>query len=193
MKTTVTLPVGYGERFSIDLQRDKKLMLIVNGIGLVIAVVVAVVGHLLVPLQTMFDLSRGLVPYAIRFGVMILGAVVYIVLHEAVHGIVMYRFSGVRPKFGFTGVYAYAGSTVYFSKKHYIIIALAPVVLWGVVLGVLSLLVPQGWFWVVWFIQLTNLSGAGGDIYVTWRFSKLPRDILVQDTGVAMSVFGREE
>ena len=119
------------------------------------------------------------------------GTVAYIILHEAVHGIVMYRCSRVKPRFGFTGVYAYAGSDVYFDKKNYLIIAMAPVVFWGVVLAVVCALVPESWFWPFYFIQLMNLSGAGGDLYVTWKFSKLPKDILVQDTGVAMTVYAR--
>lgn len=193
MKTQLTLPADYGELFHIDLQKDKKLTLIVNGIGLIILAVLAGVGHLIVPIGALFDMSAGMAAYFARFAALLVGCVVYIVLHEAVHGVVMYRFSHVKPRFGFTGMYAFAGSDVYFNKRNYIVIALAPVVLWGLVLAVLTPLVPRAWFWVVWFIQICNLSGAGGDLYVTWRFSKLPADILVQDTGVAMTVFGKME
>lgn len=192
MKTQITLPEHYGELFHIDLQKDKKLALIINGIALVIMVVMAVAGHLLVPVSTLFDMSQGLGAYSLRFGGIIVGSVIYIILHEAVHGVFMYGYSKTKPKFGFTGMYAYAGSEVYFNKSNYLVIALAPVVIWGVVLAIATALVPDTWFWVIWFIQICNLSGAAGDLYVTWRFSKLPKDILVQDTGVAMTVFGRE-
>jgi hypothetical protein len=101
----------------------------------------------------------------------------------------MRAFSGVRPHYGFTGLYAYAGSDVYFSKRHYLRIALAPLVIWGILLAVLNALVPAGWFWVVYLIQIINISGAAGDLYVCVRFSKLPADILIQDTGVEMRVF----
>ena len=33
MKNTVSLPEGYSEEFGIDLQKNKKLMLLVNGIA----------------------------------------------------------------------------------------------------------------------------------------------------------------
>jgi hypothetical protein len=118
-----------------------------------------------------------------------LGYIAYIVLHELVHGIFMKHFSGVKPKYGFTLMYAYAGSEAYFNKKSYIIIALAPVVIWGAVLGVLCAVLPQSWFWVVYLIQIGNISGAAGDFYVTFKFLKLPKDILVNDTGVAMTVY----
>lgn len=191
MKPQITLPEGYREAFHIDLMKDRKLMLLVNGIGLALMVVFLVPGLIAVPITALFDFSRGLGMYFLRFGVMLGGTVAYIVLHEAVHGVVMYRCSKVKPRFGFTGMYAYAGSDVYFDKKNYLIIALAPVVLWGVVLAVVCALVPEVWFWPFYFIQLMNLSGAAGDLYVTWRFSKLPKDILVQDTGVAMTVYER--
>ena len=63
--------------------------------------------------------------------------------------------------------------------------------LWGIVLAVVNLLVPVEWFWVIYFGQITNLSGAAGDLFVTIRFSRLPKDILVQDYGVGMKVFSR--
>ena len=131
--------------------------------------------------------------YLAKLGVIVVGMIVYIVLHELVHGIVMKYYSKIKPTYGFTGMYAYAGSSAYFCKKHYIIIALAPIVLWGVGLLILNLLVPTGWFWVVYLIQMMNISGAAGDLYVSVSFSKLPEDILINDTGVSMTIYSREE
>ena len=185
------LPKDYKEAFTINLQKDQKLAMIVNGFGVVLMLFFGVLGHLVVPIGTLFDMEAGFLSYAMRFVVLLVGMLVYIVLHEAVHGVCMKHFSGVRPTYGFTGMYAYAGSTAYFSRKYYIIIALAPIVVWGIVLQIICAFIPAQWFWVVYFIQVTNLSGAAGDLYVTWRFSKLPADILVNDTGVEMTVYTR--
>lgn len=185
------LPKEYKEAFTINLQKDQKLAMLVNGLGAALMLVFGVLGHLVVPIGTMFDMEAGLLVYVLRFVVLMVGMLAYIVLHEAVHGVCMKHFSGVRPSYGFTGLYAYAGSTAYFSRRYYIIIALAPIVVWGIVLQLLCAVVPAPWFWVVYFIQVTNLSGAAGDLYVTWRFSKLPKDILVNDTGVEMTVYTR--
>ena len=68
-------------------------------------------------------------------------------------------------------------------------IALAPIVLWGIVLAALNMLVPVEWFWVVYIIQIGNISGGTGDLYVTWKFSKMPDDILVHDSGIEMEVY----
>ncbi len=186
------LPAGYHKSFVVDLQKDKKLALLVNGSALLIAAVMTIPALTLVPIASLFSMTHGFSMYLLRFAVLILGSILYIILHELIHGIFMKGFSGKKPNYGFTGLYAYAGSNVYFSRKPYIIIALAPVVILGTVLFILNVLLPVEWFYVIYFIQITNLSGAAGDIYITIRFSRLPEDILIQDTGVSMTVYTKE-
>lgn len=41
----------------------------------------------------------------------------YLVLHELVHGVLIWFFSGRMAHFGFSGLYAYAGSEAYFKKS----------------------------------------------------------------------------
>ena len=192
MRSLPELPQGYGEIFSLHLQKDKKLALLVNGLALLIAVPLALLGLAVVPISALFDMEAGLGAYILRFAALLLGYILYIVLHELVHGICMKHYGDLKPRYGFTGLYAYAGSDAFFCKRDYIVIALAPVVVWGIVLQLLCMLASPAWFWVVWFIQIGNLSGAAGDLYVTARFSKLPADILVQDSGVGMTVYGRK-
>ena len=111
------LPEGYRELRRIDLQKNKKLMLFVNLLALVIAALLCVVGHQVVPVSKMFDMSDGIVLFFVRFGVMLGGTVLYIVLHEAVHGIFFRIYgNGVKPTFGFTGMYAFAASKAYFNR-----------------------------------------------------------------------------
>lgn len=193
MNCVQQLPEGYRQIFAVDLQNNKKIAQLINGLALAVAVIMGVVMHFAVPIGTLFDMTAGIGSYVVRFAVLLAGMVAYIVLHEWVHGRVM-RFCGaVQVKFGFTGIYAFAGSQAdYFTKKAYRWIALAPLVVWGIVLLVLNLLVPPAWFWVVYLIQISNVSGAMGDIYVTVKFARMPRDILVQDDGVSMRVYSRE-
>ena len=192
MKSTLELPAGYRPILQIDLQKDKKKMLLINGIACVIIVALGVLGQQIVPIGRMFDIDYGWLNYVFRFVALLVGIVLYMVLHELVHGVFMRRFSGSKVKYGFTGMYAFAGSDAYFCKKHYIIIALAPVVVWGVVLTLICSVLSEQWFWVAYFIQINNLSGAAGDYYVTWKFRSLPADILVQDSGVAMTVYSAQ-
>jgi hypothetical protein len=104
----------------------------------------------------------------------------------------MRGFGGGTVRFGFTGMYAYAGSeTDYFDRFAYRIIALAPLAVWGVIFAVLMAVLPRDWFWTAAFLQLGNISGAAGDIYVACRLQTVPRDTLVRDTGVAMWMYSR--
>lgn len=184
MHDVVQLPENYQKSFQIDLQKDKKLALLVNILALVIFVAVFALGAVIAPIKDFWaDSGRIMLLYLV-------GYLVYLVLHELVHGLFMRIFGRVRPHYGFTGLYAYAGSDDYFGRDHYIIISMAPVVVWGIVLAVLSAVTwGTSLFWVMYLLEAGNLSGAAGDFYVTFRCLKLPKDILVQDSGVNMTVY----
>lgn len=192
MRSYKTLPEGYEQIYEIDLQKNKKLSLWVNLLAILIAVVMAVPAHFAVPISTLFSMEQGMKRYLIRFAVLMVLMVAYIFLHELVHGVAMKLCGTQRVKYGFTGLYAFAGSDDYYGKRPYLFIALAPVVLWGVVLAIVNFFVPAEWFWVVYFIQIFNLSGAAGDLFVTVKFSRMPKDILIRDHGVGMKVFAKK-
>ena len=192
MRAVENLPDDYKEIYAVNLQKDKKMAIIVNLIAVAIAVIMAVPMHFVVPFSTVFSMENGLFPYILRFVALIILMFLYLILHELVHGIAMKLCGTKKVKYGFTGMYAFAGSKDYYDKKAYIFIALAPVVLWGIVLAVINPFVPVEWFWIVYLIQIMNVSGAAGDLFVTVKFSRLPKDILVQDYGVSMTVFSKK-
>lgn len=189
MKAIGVLPEDYGEIYSLNLQKDKKTAIIVNLLALAIAAVMAVSMNFFVPVTSVFDMSGGIVRYFLRFAALIVLMVLYMVLHELVHGIAMKLCGTKRVKYGFTGLYAFAGSEDYYDKKSYIFIAMAPIVLWGTVLAAVNFFVPTEWFWIVYMIQLINISGAAGDLFAAVKFSRMPKNILIQDSGVSMRVF----
>ena len=167
MKAVVTLPEEYKEFYSIDLQKNKKMSLRENLLSVIIAVILFVPMHFLVPISSLFVMDKGLGSYVIRFIALIVLIITYMVLHELTHGIAMKICGTKKIKYGFTGLYAFAGSNDYYDKKAYIFIALAPVVLWGLVIAIINPFVPIEWFWVVYNLQIINLSGAAGDLIVT--------------------------
>ena len=186
------LPANYAERLTLDLQADKKEALKVNGIGLAVMLVMALGMHFVVPAQTLFSRSAGIGLFGLRLGVLGAAYIAYIVLHEWTHGVTMRHYGAQRVRFGFTGLYAYAGSEEdYFDKSSYRVIALAPMVVWGVIFALLQFAVPREWFWVVWLLQAGNIGGAAGDVYVTVRLWKEPSTILIRDTGVDATVFDK--
>jgi len=182
MKSTNTLPEGYKRIYSVDLHKNKKMLFTVN--------VTAIIIMLAMILPVCFYIPIG-IPGFLHLAVLIAGYILYIILHELVHGIAMKLCGTKKVKYGFKGVYAFAGSDDYYGKKSYIFIALAPVILWGIVLLAINLFVPAQWFWAVYFIQIGNVSGAAGDFFVTLKFFRMPADILVKDYGVGMEVYSK--
>ncbi|MBQ7322038.1 MAG: DUF3267 domain-containing protein [Clostridia bacterium] len=192
-RSTTELPEAYREIYTVDLQKNKKMALLVNGIGVVILIAMVLPAAFLVPISTLFSMEQGFLAYTLRFLALIVGSILYIILHELTHAAVMRIYGAKKVRFGFTGMYAFAGSEQdYFDKFSYVQIALAPLLVWGLILAVINLLVPLEWFWVVYFIQISNVSGAAGDLFVSARFCKMPSDILVRDTGVSMTVYSKE-
>ena len=191
MKALNILPDGYGQIYEINLQKNKKKMLLVNGIALLISALMVVPMCFYIPITELFSFEKGILQYFIRFAALFGLSIAYMVLHELVHGITMKLCGTKKVKYGFSGLYAFAGSDDYYDKKSYITIALAPVVLWGVVIAIINCFMPREWFWVVYFLQIMNISGAAGDMYVTFKFSKMPKDILVRDHGVGMKVYSK--
>ena len=180
---------GYREFKTVDLLNNKKEMLTVNLAALLLGAVMVLPAALLVP----FHAYHKELLYNIFVPLLFLAALfLYILLHEAVHGVFMKKLSNVKPYFGFKGLmYAYAGSTAFFDKRSYILIAMAPVVLLGLVLLLANLLLPVEWFWFVYIIQIVNISGAAGDIYVMNIIRKAPADTLVCDAGVSMKLYSQ--
>ncbi len=193
-KNTKNLPSGYAEVLKLDLQKDTKKALLVNVLALILAAVMFVPAFFLRPFS-IFLSSSGAFPFLAKTALLLLGMVLYLVLHELVHGVAMkVCLPGVKVRYGFTGLYAYAASQdAYFCKSSYILIALAPVVLWGAVLLILNLVVSADWFWVIYFIQIINISGAAGDLYMVYRLSGMSSEILVHDDGVSMVIFAPDE
>lgn len=193
MKSYSILPEGYGELCTLHLQKNKKTALFVNGLAIVIAVLMFLIAHYFIPVSTIFTLREDPLGLVVKLGVFAVIDIAYLFLHELIHGAAM-KFCGTkRVKYGFTGLYAFAGSEDYYNKKAYFFIALAPVVLWGIVLGVVSFFVPTGWFWVVYGVQIINISGAAGDYYVTAKFLRFPSCILIRDSGTSMTVYSPKE
>ena len=186
MKSTrKQLPEGYQEIWRADLAKNKKQALLVNGLALALAV-----GTVLVPLLGRAA-AGSFVLSGWQMAVAAVGLLFYIPLHELVHGLCMKGFGAGKIHYGYAGVYAWAGSNDFFKKWPYIVIALAPLVSLGIALACLCVFVPHNWFWAVYLIQVMNISGAAGDIYVAWKAFGMPEDLLVQDTGTAMVFYSR--
>ncbi|HAL11150.1 MAG TPA: hypothetical protein DCP22_02385 [Ruminococcaceae bacterium] len=189
MKSYSALPPGYAAYATLDLLNNKKQFYIVNGISIGLAVLLVILPFLW---GWSPESSDGFGLFFLRFLVFILGTLAYISLHELTHGLVM-KACGARVHYGFKVAYAYAGSYAYFSRLAYFVIALAPVVIWGIVFALLLPRLPSAWRWTAWLWQLINISGAAGDFYCAFRIVQAPAGTLVQDTGTDMTFYSPQQ
>ena len=180
------LPQGYREVRRVDLMRNRKEAVLINLLALVIAGGVAALGFVLCP--PFIEVTIG-IHTVLSMTFLIVGIIVYMILHELIHGVFMKAFSGLKPRYGFTGLYAYAGSEGLFNRTQYLIIAFAPVVILGLVLAVLTVAFYETAFWGLYIVQIINLSGAAGDFYVGFLIARSGNDVLVRDTGTDMSFY----
>ncbi len=180
------LPNGYREVRRVDLMRNRKEAVLVNLIALVIAGLVGALGFVLCP--PFIEVEIG-IHTIVSVTVIVIGTVLYMILHEMIHGVFMKAFSGKKPRYGFTGLYAYAGSDALFNRTQYLIIAFAPVVLLGLILAVLTAAFYETAFWDLYIIQIVNLSGAAGDFYVGSLIARSRNDVLIRDMGTDMAFY----
>ena len=183
------LPAGYDLYETLDMASDRAVFKRISWCSLIIAVIMIVCGRFAVSPSALFVM--GWLRVLLVAGLTIVGMVVYVFAHEWVHGVLIRIFTGEAAQFGFkagSGM-AYAKSRWFFSRPAYIAVALAPVLVWGVVLGVLMVDVPAEYFWCLYAIQIFNMSSASGDLYVTWLVMRMPRGVLIYDEGVSMKFF----
>ncbi|MFA6688227.1 MAG: DUF3267 domain-containing protein [Sphaerochaetaceae bacterium] len=186
------LPDGYRLIGKIELSDDLPTARKIAILSVAIAVVSFCVGLALVPFRRTFSVEAG-VGILLRRIVCTIGLILaYLVLHEGVHGLFIRILGKVKPTFGVSGAYLYAGTDrAWFDRMSYLVIALAPVVVWTIVLTIGLAMASSQWFWALYLVQVVNLSGSAGDLFLAGTVLRMPPDVLVQDTGVSMSFFSR--
>lgn len=194
---TTQLPEGYVEKGCLDLAKNMTAMLLMNLLGLVLAIGCGW-GFLAFLVNARPALFRRDFSISVDSGVQFLAilamlafvTVAVIVLHEGVHGFFFHLFTGHRPKFGIGPGYAYAAAPGwYIPRNQYLVVALAPFLLLSLLgLILLTWLPPAGIPGLLLFLVL-NDGGAAGDLAVAAWLLTQPASCLAQDTGQAIVLY----
>ena len=180
----IPLPNGYKKIMELNLQNNPKLKLGITITALILSIIMGIYGNQIRPIK--FYLRENFDQAAYIF----LGILLYMIMHELIHCIFMWILGGKRARLAFHGPFTFASSTIYFHKWQYMIIALAPFVIWGTVLGFLChIFVKTNWFWTFYLIQIVNITGAVSDLYLVKKFIRKPSSLLIRDNGAAISAF----
>ena len=113
-----------------------------------------------------------------------------VVLHEGVHGIFSWIFTHSRPVFGFRGIYFYTTSPGwYFSRRQFVIIALAPFMLLSMLGLILLAIAPSRAIPAVLIGTILNAAGAVGDFFIIFLAARERRPIVIEDLGDGMNFY----
>lgn len=198
MKPTQTLPPGYYEVGTLDLRSNRRALIILNVVG---ALLLLLAGWLSIRLglwlrpeavsQLSFQIDSAVVAIKVILALLAITAVM-LVVHEAIHGVFFWLFTGSRPGFGIGAGYAYASAKGwYLPRGQYFITSLAPLVVISVLGMALAAAAPLNWFVPLLALVIMNASGAVGDLAVAGWLLMQPDDCLAQDKGDAVTLYRR--
>ena len=188
--STKTLPEGYVQSGEINLKKNKRLAITLN----IVALFVGVLSFFLLSsfaasvrpslMNTSSTITAGVV------AVLLVGAVLFMTIHELIHGFFFWMFTRSRPVFAIRLFYAYAGAPDwYIPTRQFMIVALGPLVIIGAVGMLLMLLVPESWVFLIVIMVALNTGGSTGDLFVFTRLFKLSPTSLANDTGDVMTFY----
>ena len=103
--------------------------------------------------------------------------------------IVLKCFAKTKTNIGVANGFSYVGSDIYFNKKSYIATGFAPMIIIIALFLIINVIAGIGWFWCIYIILVYCISSSFSHIYVTYKLSKLPKDILIKDNGLSMTVY----
>ena len=176
------LPDGYRLEKHISA-KDIKFGIIFNLVGTLIAFALIALGSIPVILNENYG---ALAPAAI---LSLIPTLIYMVLHELVHGIAYKRLTGERLTFGLSWSCAFCGvPKIYTYRRTALIAVLAPFVVFSLLFGILAAVlyfVSLPLYLILVFLFSFHVGGCAGDLYVTilLLFQYKDQRTLMRDTG----------
>lgn len=125
----------------------------------------------------------------IEYQWIILGCFIYMILHEITHLIFIKIFSKEKISISFKFPTISVGSNAKFSKKHFSIIALAPVTILGFILILLILWTSKEYTFLLSIILILNFAGSGGDFLQFIKIRKYSNNTYFQDTSIETIIY----
>lgn len=206
MKATTTLPAGYVQQAIFDPLANRKLLaaavltgvILLLGSGWLLAALLnavrpaALAGVRLNELVTETAVGT---TFTMPFGLIlnfIIAVVLVLIVHELVHGLAYWLFSGVRPRFGVHGLAPYAAAPlgVYFPRNQVLIVGLAPLLLLTLACVPLALLAPVQVVPILFFFTILNIGGSAMDLLMVAALFSYPADTYIEDNDVASIIYG---
>ncbi len=198
MRATQTLPENYHPIKTIDLSKDKRLLVILNLASLPLFFFFGWLFFQPIIWLRQVDLFEmaaqtqiSSISDWIGLGGIIIGlSAVQILLHELIHGVFFWWYTRSRPRFAIRLTYAYAAAPDWFlPRNEYLVTSLAPFVVMSVAGVLLFAAAPAVWLLPTWFAITLNAGGSIGDLLVAVWLLRQPVTCLAQDRGDAVTLY----
>jgi len=188
MRASRSLPDGYVYAGTLRFRGNRQLLRTLQLLGipaLIVSIYVfGALSSLLRPEGWTFD-SRDVSPVVaigVAVGGLVATFVIALILHEAVHGVALWAFTGDRPVFGFKGWYAFADAPGwYLSRGQMVATSLAPLVVLPAIGLPLIAFAPAGLSLFIVVGLIVNAVGAVGDLYATVFFMRIKGPVVFGD------------
>ncbi len=196
MKAIEKSRVNFLYNETVDFSKNKKLALSVNLLGLLLFPLFYIILFYLLKVLSAGP-SDDLLYYWKSFsrlpliysGIFLTALLVLLVIHEFIHAILFYLFTGEKPVYGFKGVYGYAGSpNWYLRKDYYLIVGLSPFVIISVSGIIILLLIPAEFSSIIVLLLTTHAAGCIGDIWVSIKLISRPEETYINDSGISLVI-----
>jgi hypothetical protein len=205
MRVTRDLPENYRGQGSLTPTKDWKGVVVLMFLSII---TIFTVGRLVLQFtkvnrpsayeslgfHDLYDASSGYtVTITSRFLLdMVLALVLVLFIHETVHGLLYWRFTGRSPAFGFKGIFVYvnASSEFYFPRNKYLVVGLGPILLLTPIGLTLIVVLPEALVQILIFFFTFNAAGAVGDLYMVARLLCYSNKTYLQDFGEDLIIYG---
>lgn len=182
------LPNEYKEIYSIDA-KDKKTGIIMNvGCLILMLITFLITINIKFPRIT-FNIDTNFLIAMILFFLIML---IYIVLHELVHGLFYKILTKEKLTFGLSWSCAYCGVPNVFVKRNATVIAcLAPFVIFNIIYIVLICVLPPNIYtFIITILFSYHIGGCIGDLYLSLLLLiKYNKETIVNDTGAKQTIY----
>lgn len=189
------LPENYKKVYEINAKNKKTAILftLASFVPFIITVAIALLTKDLSDVATVT--TKDLIITGVKFLSFSVLSIVYIVLHELTHGAAYKILTGAKLKFGISLSCAFCGvPEVYVNKKTALIALASPLVLFGVLFAILSVVF---WFFdpICYLLSMAflglHLGGCVGDIYMLCMlcFKYDDKDLLLNDDGPSQRIY----
>jgi hypothetical protein len=194
-QSTRFLPDNYRPTQEINLLKDTRLAIWLNGIAIVLLIPVIAGLVLFVrkfhPENSVNGLRIIFSLQSILYGLAFVAAIlITLIIHEAIHGFFFRIFTRSRPVFAIRYAYAYAAAPGwYIPSQAYAVVGLSPLVLIDIIGLLLLGSCPPGWILIWSCVIAINTTGAVGDLYIIGNLLRHSTHCLVMDSGDAVQYY----